>query len=194
MPPYLTLGHRFLCARHPKRVRAAKERWESSHDESLVDLLADSLCGDMKTLALTLLKGKRDTDDTVDEKLARKQSNQLHDGGVDYIATLCSNSHQQNARVARFFEETYDMSLRRAISQVPRRSFSNLPDPSRFPSDSLRRAISPRNTRGRSRTPCSPCSLARPNGMPRSSRRPCAARVPTTRLFAASSVRTTRRR
>ena len=56
----------FLCARHPKRVRAAKEQWEQRHDESLVDLLADSLGeGDMKRLALTLLKGRRDVDEEV---------------------------------------------------------------------------------------------------------------------------------
>ena len=107
----------FLCARHPKRVRAAKERWEASHDESLIDLLSDSLSGDMRRLALTLLKGKRDTDETVDTKLALKQAHRLHDGGDDYINVLCSNSPQQNAMCAKYFEEAYDMSLRRAITQ-----------------------------------------------------------------------------
>jgi len=111
----------FLCARHPKRVRAAKKRWEQQHDDSLVDKLADNLAGDMQRLALRMLKGKRDTDevgaDNVDEGLARKQAHQLHDGGADYIEVLCDNSPQQNMAVSRFFEDSYDMSLRRAISQ-----------------------------------------------------------------------------
>jgi len=109
----------FLCARHPKRVRAAKVKWEQSHDDSLVDKLADSLAGDMKRLALRMLKGKRDLEDKVDvdESLARKQAHQLHDGGEDYIDVLCDNTSAQNAMCAKYFEEAYDMSLRRAISQ-----------------------------------------------------------------------------
>jgi hypothetical protein len=38
----------FLCARHPRRVRAAKAKWEGYHDDSLVDKLADELSGDMQ--------------------------------------------------------------------------------------------------------------------------------------------------
>ena len=38
---------------------------------------ADNLGGDMQTLALRLLKGKRDTDEAVDESLARKHAHQL---------------------------------------------------------------------------------------------------------------------
>ena len=45
----------FLCARHPKRVRAAKAKWESYHDDSLVDKLVDELTGDMERLALRML-------------------------------------------------------------------------------------------------------------------------------------------
>ena len=108
----------FLCARHPKRVRAAKAKWEGYHDDSLVDKLADELSGDMQKLALRMLKGKRDVDDDKsDEGLARKQAHQLHDGAIDYIDTLCDNSSQQNSMVAKFYEEAYDTSLKRAISQ-----------------------------------------------------------------------------
>merc|ERR1719399_643977 len=82
----------FLCARHPKRVRAAKKRWEQQHDDSLVDKLADNLAGDMQRLALRMLKGKRD----LDEALAKKQAHMLHDGNADYIEVLCDNSPQQN--------------------------------------------------------------------------------------------------
>ena len=108
----------FLCARHPKRVRAAKKRWEQSHDDSLVDKLADSLTGDMQRLSLRMLKGKRDTAEVeVDKGLARQQAHQLKDGGADFIETLCDNSAAQNIEMGRVFEEAYDMSLRRAISQ-----------------------------------------------------------------------------
>eukprot|EP00322_Chrysochromulina_rotalis_P026845 CAMPEP_0115866008 /NCGR_PEP_ID=MMETSP0287-20121206/20027_1 /TAXON_ID=412157 /ORGANISM="Chrysochromulina rotalis, Strain UIO044" /LENGTH=1093 /DNA_ID=CAMNT_0003320561 /DNA_START=29 /DNA_END=3309 /DNA_ORIENTATION=- len=109
----------FLCARHPKRVRAAKDKWESFHDDSLVDKLADTLSGDMERLAFKMLKGKRDTDDNgkVDDGLARKQAHQLHDGAIDFIDTLCANSAPQNALCAKYYEESYDTSLRRAISQ-----------------------------------------------------------------------------
>ena len=89
-------------------------------DDSLVDKLADHLGGDMQKLALRLLKGKRDTDaggdDDVDEGLARKQAHQLKDGLADFIEVLCDNSPKQNAAMGKYFEETYDMSLKRAIS------------------------------------------------------------------------------
>ena len=92
-------------------------RWQY-HDDSLVDKLADTLSGDMQRLALKMLKGKRDTDDdNVDEDLARKQAHQLYDGALDYIDALCANNSKQNARCAKYFEEAYDTSLRRAISQ-----------------------------------------------------------------------------
>jgi len=108
----------FLCARHPKRVRTAKAKWENYHDDSLVDKLSDTLTGDMARLAFKMLKGKRDVDDDkVDEGLARKQAHQLHDGAIDYIDTLCMNSSEQNALVGKYYEEAYDTSLRRAISQ-----------------------------------------------------------------------------
>ena len=109
----------FLCGRHPKRVRAAKERWEQSHDDSLVDKLSDSTAGDMCRLALRLLKGKRDTAENsdVDPAAARKQAHQLHDGGADFVEALCDNSPAQNDLVAKAFEEAYDTSLRRAIAQ-----------------------------------------------------------------------------
>ena len=108
----------FLCARHPRRVRAAKAKWEGYHDDSLVDKLADTLSGDMQRLALKMLKGKRDTDDdAVDDALARKQAHQLHDGAADYIDVLCQNSVGQNALVAKHYEEAYDTSLRREVSQ-----------------------------------------------------------------------------
>eukprot|EP00900_Chrysochromulina_parva_P010576 jgi/Chrpa1/1951/Chrysochromulina_OHIO_Genome00013467-RA len=108
----------FLCARHPRRVRAAKAKWEGYHDDSLIDKLDDVLSGDMQTLAMRMLKGKRDVDnDKVDDALARKQAHQLHDSAIDYIETLCDNSAPQNALVAKYYEEAYDSSLRRAISQ-----------------------------------------------------------------------------
>ena len=108
----------FICARHPKRVRAAKARWEASHDDSLIDLLADHLSGDMKRLALTLLKGKRDRDSvtTVSDERARKQAHGLHDGELDFVDVLASNSTSQNKRLAEEYENAYDESLRRAIS------------------------------------------------------------------------------
>ena len=100
-------------------MRAAKAKWEGYHDDSLVDKLADELSGDMEKLALRMLKGKRDVDDDkVDEALARKQAHQLHDGQIDYIETLCDNSAQQNALCSKYYEEAYDTSLKRAISQV----------------------------------------------------------------------------
>ena len=108
----------FLCARHPRRVRAAKVKWEGYHDDSLIDKLQDVLSGDMQTLAMRMLKGKRDVDtDKVNDALARKQAHQLHDSAIDYIETLCDNSAPQNALVAKYYEEAYDSSLRRAISQ-----------------------------------------------------------------------------
>ena len=108
----------FLCARHPKRVREAKKKWEQSHDDSLVDQLADHLGGDMQRLALRMLKGKRDVDsgDKFDAGEAKRQAHQLKDGEADYIEVLCDNSYLQNKEVAKVFEEAYDMSLRRAIS------------------------------------------------------------------------------
>jgi hypothetical protein len=109
----------FICARHPKRVRAAKQRWEASHDDSVVDLLADNLSGDMSRLALRMLKGKRDLEEktTVDTKLATQQAHKLNDGEVDFIEVLCDNSPSQNKELARIYEEAYDQSLKRAISQ-----------------------------------------------------------------------------
>ena len=38
----------FLCARHPRRVRAAKAAWEGRNDASLVDRLASELSGDFE--------------------------------------------------------------------------------------------------------------------------------------------------
>ena len=40
----------FLCARHPRRIRAAKVKWEGKHDTSLVDRLHDLLDGDARKL------------------------------------------------------------------------------------------------------------------------------------------------
>ena len=143
----------FLCARHPRRVRAAKSKWESSHDESLVDKLADSLSGDMERLALRMLKGKRDMTDKeeVDDALARKQAHQLHDGYADYIDVLCDNSAAQNAKCARYYEEAYDTSLRRAISQefsgpVKKALLALLQGPFEWYAAQLREALSGRET------------------------------------------------
>jgi len=106
----------FLCGRHPKRVIAAKKKWEQRNDESLVDKLSDSLSGPFLTIALKLLKGKRDSDDQVDEAQARKLAHQLHDGAQDYVSVLCENSPAMNAAINAAFENAYDMSLNRAIS------------------------------------------------------------------------------
>lgn len=73
----------FLCARHPRRVRATKKTWEKRTDESLVDRLSDSLHGDLRTVALTMLKGKRSVEEadeeTADQKLAKQQAKTLKD-------------------------------------------------------------------------------------------------------------------
>ena len=72
----------------------------------------------MQALALRMLKGKRDVDDDkIDEPLARRQAHQLHEGAIDYIETLCDNSAPQNAMVARYYEEAYNTSLKRALTQ-----------------------------------------------------------------------------
>eukprot|EP00308_Calcidiscus_leptoporus_P000332 CAMPEP_0119373158 /NCGR_PEP_ID=MMETSP1334-20130426/23665_1 /TAXON_ID=127549 /ORGANISM="Calcidiscus leptoporus, Strain RCC1130" /LENGTH=1062 /DNA_ID=CAMNT_0007390837 /DNA_START=170 /DNA_END=3358 /DNA_ORIENTATION=+ len=114
----------FLCARHPARVRAVKKKWEAANDMSLIDKLHDSLTGDMRLLAITMLKGKRDVDDEedkVDEKLVRKQAKSLYEHVVEgnevgpTIDILCSNSIAMNKALAAHFEETYDMSLGRAL-------------------------------------------------------------------------------
>ena len=112
----------FLCARHPRRVRAAKKTWERRTDESLVDKLSDSLSGDMRTIALTMLKGKRMNVDDVDEeqadlKQAKAQAKALQSDMSQAIEILCANSPAQNAAIARTFEENYDMSLGRALGE-----------------------------------------------------------------------------
>ena len=72
----------------------------------------------MQALALRMLKGKRDVDDDkIDEPLARRQAHQLHEGAIDYIETLCDNSAPQNAMVAKYYEEAYNTSLKRALTQ-----------------------------------------------------------------------------
>jgi len=110
----------FLCARHPRRVRATKKAWERRNDASLVDRLSDELDGDLRTIALTMLKGKRlvDDDADADEALAKKQAKELNtDMEGTAIEILCSNSHAQNGAIAKAYEEAYDMSLGRAIGQ-----------------------------------------------------------------------------
>ena len=113
----------FLCARHPRRVRAAKKKWEIMNDESLVDRLSDELAGDMRTVALTLLKGKRAVDDAnddegADDALAATQVQQLTDDPSSGIAILCANSTAQNAAIAKLYEEKNDKSLGRALGEV----------------------------------------------------------------------------
>ena len=111
----------FLCARHPRRVRAAKKTWERRTDEYLVDALSDKLSGDLRTIALTMLKGKRNQDDVDEEtanmKLAKAQAKMLNDDMSKAIEVLCSNSPAQNAAIARQYEEKYDSSLSRALGQ-----------------------------------------------------------------------------
>uniref|UniRef100_A0A7S2GKX4 Annexin n=1 Tax=Haptolina brevifila TaxID=156173 RepID=A0A7S2GKX4_9EUKA len=114
----------FLCARHPRRVRSTKKAWEKRNDASLVDRLSDELHGDLRKIALTMLKGKRMDPEAVEEEdadmeLAKTQAATLKDEMEDRaIDILCSNSPAQNAAIARQFEEAYDMSLQRAIGQV----------------------------------------------------------------------------
>jgi len=113
----------FLCARHPRRVRVAKKAWEKRNDESLVDKLSDSLSGDLREVALTMLKGKRNSVEEVDEEdadmaLAKEQAGYLHADMGKAIEVLCSNSPAQNAAIGRLYEETYDTSLGRAIGNV----------------------------------------------------------------------------
>jgi len=112
----------FLCARHPRRVRAAKKQWEKRNDTSLVDALSDKLHGDLRKIALAMLKGKRNQDllneDEADVELAKKQAALLkEDMGKHAIDILCSNSPAQNAQISRQYEETYDTSLPRALRE-----------------------------------------------------------------------------
>jgi len=110
----------FLCARHPRRVRATKKAWEKKNDQSLVDRLSDELNGDLKTIALTMLKGKRMTDDDdapADAELAKAQAAEIHDDMGKAIEILCSNSNKQNAAINHAYEMEYDMSLGRAIGE-----------------------------------------------------------------------------
>jgi len=117
----------FLCARHPARVRTVKKKWEAANDMSLIDKLNDTLDGDMRLLAITMLKGKRDTEDdeeNVDEKLVKVQVKSLYEHVVEgneirpTIEILCSNSIPMNKAVAALFEDTYDMSLGRALGRT----------------------------------------------------------------------------
>lgn len=122
----------FLCARHPRRVRAAKRKWEGQTDASLVDRLSDELSGDFKSICLTLLKGKREHDfheyDEEDEDsgmearaatLAGKMHGYLSQpnggGKKQIIQLLCTSSHVLNGALAHSFEDKYDESLGRAL-------------------------------------------------------------------------------
>ena len=114
----------FLCARHPRRVRAAKKTWEKRTDESLVDRLSDSLSGDMRTIALTMLKGKRLNAEEVDEedadmKQAKVQAKMLNGDMSKAIEILCANSPAQNAAIAKVYENEYDTSSARATTSSP---------------------------------------------------------------------------
>eukprot|EP00927_Polykrikos_kofoidii_P046184 TRINITY_DN4039_c0_g1_i1.p1 TRINITY_DN4039_c0_g1~~TRINITY_DN4039_c0_g1_i1.p1 ORF type:complete len:851 (+),score=199.97 TRINITY_DN4039_c0_g1_i1:48-2600(+) len=117
----------FLCARPPKRVRAAKAKWEGAHDSSLVDRLGGELSGSLKTLCLTMLQGKRMEDDAddeeMDEALADEQAQTLYDNGAGcwgtnetaIIEMLCSFSPAQNRAIAVAYENKFDTSLAKAI-------------------------------------------------------------------------------
>jgi len=112
----------FLCARHPRRVRAAKKQWEKRNDQSLVDALSDKLHGDLRKIALAMLKGKRNQDlldeDEADVELAKQQVTLLkEDMGKHAIEILCANSPAQNAQISRQYDETYDTSLPRALRE-----------------------------------------------------------------------------
>mmetsp|Transcript_18138 Transcript_18138/g.30301 ORF Transcript_18138/g.30301 Transcript_18138/m.30301 type:complete len:1081 (+) Transcript_18138:3-3245(+) len=108
----------FLCARHPRRVRAVKKKWEAANDESLIDKLNDELEGDMRRIALTLLKGKRETDDDdvdADSAVAEEQAATLLDDPSKGIEILCSNSPKQNKALSLVFEDKNDTSLGRHL-------------------------------------------------------------------------------
>ena len=122
----------FLMGRHPKRVRAAKQAWENRTDESLVDKLSDSLDpeGQFVKICLRMLRGGREMNDAADEAQAVEQCNAIKDafeafeesgekGGFEtvMIETICDNSPPENKELARIFEDTCDMSLRRAIKK-----------------------------------------------------------------------------
>eukprot|EP01083_Nonionella_stella_P155661 503140_1 len=118
----------FLCARSPKRILAAKAKWEGKHDCSLVDRFASELHGDMKKLALTLLQGKRledvEEEVEVDEDAANEAAQQLYDAGEAVIGTdekvfldiLCNSSPSFNAAVALAYENKFEHSLAKAIT------------------------------------------------------------------------------
>lgn len=105
----------FLCARSPHRVRVAKKAWEGRHDASLVDRLSSELSGDLKTLALTMLKGKRTTEKAgkeADGALAKEQAAQLKEAadgcGTDeatFFEVLCNASPVQSAAIAQAYED-----------------------------------------------------------------------------------------
>ena len=118
----------FLCARHPRRVRAAKRKWEGQQDASLVDRLSDELDGDFETICLTLLKGKREhdyddyveDDDSSDEFTAKKMAEKIHahlaqKAKRPVILLLCNNSASLNGAINRAYEDAYDESLGRSL-------------------------------------------------------------------------------
>jgi len=70
-----------------------------------------------------MLKGKRNQDlldeDKADVKLAKKQAALLKkDIATHAMEILCTSSPAQNAQIAKQFEESYQMSLNRAITNV----------------------------------------------------------------------------
>ena len=119
----------FLVGRHPKRVRAAKQKWEGQHDDSLVDKLSDAADAmedgnswGFAFLSLRMLKGKREMEDEADEEQAKaqvaeinaidevfadegKSEMQKRKAAKQFIAIIADNSPSENKELARIFEE-----------------------------------------------------------------------------------------
>jgi len=68
-----------------------------------------------------MLKGKRMIDgydeESADMKLAKKQAAELHEDMSKAIVILCANQPDQNAGIAKVYEETYNCSLARALGE-----------------------------------------------------------------------------
>ena len=104
--------------RAPPARRAAKAAWEGKNDVA-VDRLNDELSGDMRKIAITLLKGKRtvDEDEAVDDARVRQLGDALHANASSAIDILCSNSPAMNKAISHYYEDTYDQSLGRALGK-----------------------------------------------------------------------------
>ena len=114
-------------------LRQGKKAWEGKSDKSLVDYLNSELGSGydgLRKLLLKLLKGDVSTAESADDAQAAEQAatlqKALEDTGVwasfdegppELIRIVGGNSFAQNSKLARVFEDTFDKSLARALSE-----------------------------------------------------------------------------